>query len=107
MASSLQNRRIQIAGNVAKGTTTWIPEKFALAFSLTDGTHSIPVKYKGVRPDNFTDDAQVIAEGKLQADGVFVADKLLMQCPSKYEAKTESPKNPTGSLLETGGGGTP
>lgn len=105
-AASLEGQRVRIAGNVAPGTIAWTPQNFSLEFALSNGTDTVPVKYKGVRPDNFADDAPVIAEGKVQADGVFIADKLLMQCPSKYEAKTEAPKAAEGSLLTPLEGGT-
>jgi cytochrome c-type biogenesis protein CcmE len=37
-------------------------------------------------PDLLKDEAQAIVTGKLGADGVFVADELLLKCPSKYAA---------------------
>lgn len=62
-----------------------------VGFELVDanaGTgRGIAVEYVGVRPDQFMPGGQVVAEGRLGADGVFHADLLLTKCGSKYEAK--------------------
>lgn len=47
---------------------------------------TITVRFTGVVPDTFKDEAQVIVSGKLGDDGVFQANDLLAKCPSKYEA---------------------
>jgi cytochrome c-type biogenesis protein CcmE len=38
-------------------------------------------------PDMFKDGAEVVIEGHLGTDAVFVADNVLAKCPSKFEAK--------------------
>ena len=38
-------------------------------------------------PDMFKEGAEVVVEGRLGADAVFVADNVLAKCPSKFEAK--------------------
>jgi cytochrome c-type biogenesis protein CcmE len=38
-------------------------------------------------PDMFKDGAEVVLEGRMGADAVFVADNVLAKCPSKFEAK--------------------
>jgi cytochrome c-type biogenesis protein CcmE len=38
-------------------------------------------------PDTFRDNAQAMADGKMQADGTFHASSIAAKCPSKYEAK--------------------
>lgn len=45
----------------------------------------INVYYKGPKPDLMKGEAQAIMDGKLLADGTFVADTLLMKCPTRYE----------------------
>jgi cytochrome c-type biogenesis protein CcmE len=37
-----------------------------------------------VKPDLLKNEAQAILTGKLGPDGVFVADELLLKCPSRY-----------------------
>ncbi len=43
------------------------------------------VRYNGPIPDLLRDEAQAIITGKLGEDEVFIADELLLKCPTKYE----------------------
>lgn len=45
----------------------------------------LEVSYKGAPPDMLKDEAQAILTGSLQADGSFLAEEILLKCPSKYE----------------------
>ncbi len=47
-------------------------------------------EYEGVVPDTFKDGAQVTASGRLNEDGVFVAQEVIAKCPSKYEAQEKN-----------------
>ena len=56
-----------------------------MSFSVTDGAEVIPVTYRGVIPDTFTDSVDVVVEGRYNKDGTFVATTLLAKCASRYE----------------------
>jgi cytochrome c-type biogenesis protein CcmE len=43
------------------------------------------IVYHGPKPDLLKPHAQAIVEGRLTADGKFVADNLLLKCPTRYE----------------------
>lgn len=43
------------------------------------------VTYEGARPDMLRDEAQAILTGTLNEEGVFIAEELLLKCPTKYE----------------------
>ena len=45
----------------------------------------VKVVYNGVMPDLLRNEAQAIMTGKLDSNGVFHADELLLKCPTKYE----------------------
>jgi cytochrome c-type biogenesis protein CcmE len=45
----------------------------------------VSVYYKGPKPDLMKGEAQAIMDGHLDANGTFVADTLLMKCPTRYE----------------------
>jgi cytochrome c-type biogenesis protein CcmE len=47
------------------------------------------VVYRGLAPDTFTDDVDVVVEGRLGRDGTFEATTLLAKCGSRYEAVLE------------------
>ncbi|HIP95627.1 MAG TPA: cytochrome c maturation protein CcmE, partial [Anaerolineae bacterium] len=53
-------------------------------FDIADDSGSLPVLYKGVRPDMLRDGVQAVVEGKYTASGVFEATSVLLKCPSKY-----------------------
>ena len=38
-------------------------------------------------PDMFKDGAEVVVEGRMGDDAIFVADNVMAKCPSKFEAK--------------------
>jgi cytochrome c-type biogenesis protein CcmE len=61
----------------------------SLHFEMEDrdgGSQTLPVDYTGVIPDPFRDGREVIVTGKLNTDGVLVAEKdsLITKCPSKF-----------------------
>lgn len=45
----------------------------------------LEVVHSGAPPDMLKDEAQAILTGSLQADGSFLAEEILLKCPSKYE----------------------
>ncbi|MEL6746858.1 MAG: cytochrome c maturation protein CcmE [Pseudomonadota bacterium] len=65
-------------GSVARGADTQV------AFAVTDTEATIPVTFSGVLPDLFREGQGVIAEGALNAGGVFVADKVLAKHDETY-----------------------
>ncbi len=84
--------RIRVAGRVANATIDYkVEPAIELRFSIEDpGTKpdkkqgTIPVFYAGIKPDMFATGRDVIIDGDFSA-GVLTANKLLTQCPSKYE----------------------
>lgn len=54
-------------------------------FTLVDGVNAMTVVYDGPMPDTFSDDAEVVALGRINADGVFEASEITAKCPSRYE----------------------
>ncbi|GIM44882.1 cytochrome C biogenesis protein CcmE [Collibacillus ludicampi] len=85
--------RVKLSGNLVGDSVKWDPDHTLLQFSITDEKDpkkKIPVVYKGTKPDDFSNGWPVIVEGKLQTDGTFMADSLLVKCPSKYEAEKKN-----------------
>jgi len=84
--SDAYGQGVRVGGTVDGPSIAWDAQKQVLEFSLVDGQEALEVVYHGARPDMFRDGAQALVEGKCQDTGVFVASKLLLKCPSKYEA---------------------
>ena len=58
----------------------------ALAEAARDPNRArLAIHYNGPKPDLMRAEAQAILEGKLQPDGTFHADNLLLECPTRYE----------------------
>ena len=52
---------------------------------LNEDSPRLDVVYAGPPPDMLKDEAQAILTGTLQSDGIFLAEEILLKCPSKYE----------------------
>lgn len=63
-------------------------ENDMFVFSIADEEtgETMLVRYKGSKPDTFDEAYHIVAIGKYSGDA-FVADKLLIKCPSKYETE--------------------
>lgn len=84
---SVYGKAVRVNGDVLPGSM--VREPLNLQFTVTAGDGSVPVVYKGIDiPDTLKDGAEVVVEGKLEADGIFLASKILAKCPSKYEAES-------------------
>lgn len=83
---------VRISGIVSPGTIDWRPTEMELNFTLTsdDETElSIPVSYDRVKPDLLQENVPVVVEGRMSPDGIMIAERVLVKCPSKYEAASE------------------
>ena len=59
-------------------------------FYLKDNENKeLKVIYNGAKPQDFEMSEQIVVTGKAE-NGVFVADKILMKCPSKYNDQKHS-----------------
>lgn len=88
--AEVHERPIKVSGNIVDGSVKWDAKTIKLTFELGDGSKTLPVEYKGLRPDNFDDGREIVAEGRLEPSGTFKATQLIVRCPSKYEP--EEPK---------------
>ena len=75
--------RLRIGGLVKTGTLTHLEGK-SVKFEVTDGKADVPVSYTGLLPDLFKEGQGVVAEGALDAAGVFKADSILAKHDERY-----------------------
>lgn len=76
--------RIRAGGMVEKGSVVRDPESLKVRFRVTDFQSSVPVEYTGILPDLFAEGQGVVAMGKLDAGGNFVADQVLAKHDENY-----------------------
>ena len=79
-----QGQRFRLGGMVVKGSVQRETGTLNVAFVVTDFAHSVPVTYDKVLPDLFKEGAGVVALGRLDAHGTFVADEVLAKHDEKY-----------------------
>jgi cytochrome c-type biogenesis protein CcmE len=90
-------QQVRVNGTVVPGTIERSGKPPVLTFNVVDMVEDgatpsteppLPIVYKGAEiPDTFVDGAKVIIEGRYNGDGTFQATKLMVGCPSRYEAK--------------------
>lgn len=78
------DRAVRLGGMVEKGSIKTEPDGVTIAFTVGDGKARVPVRFKGIVPSLFVEGSGVVAEGKLGADGTFVADNLLAKHDENY-----------------------
>jgi len=78
--------RIRIGGLVKPGSIER-GDNLRVKFDVTDGKNDIPVRYQGIVPDLFREGQGVVAEGKIEPGGIFVADTVLAKHDERYMPK--------------------
>ncbi|MGA2564441.1 MAG: cytochrome c maturation protein CcmE [Steroidobacteraceae bacterium] len=77
-------QRFRLGGMVEKGSVVRTPGSLDVRFVVTDFRHSIGVHYDKVLPDLFREGAGVVAHGRLDEHGTFIADEVLAKHDEKY-----------------------
>ena len=79
-----RGKSFRIGGMVEAGSLKRQPDGVTVRFMVTDTVKSVPVAYKGILPDLFREGKGVVAQGKLNADGVFAAAEVLAKHDENY-----------------------
>jgi cytochrome c-type biogenesis protein CcmE len=74
-------------GGLVKTGSIQKSENLAVRFDVTDGNRTVPVAFTGILPDLFREGQGVIAEGKLDSAGLFMASSVLAKHDEKYMPK--------------------
>ena len=87
-------RTLQVAGGLVKGSSDYADGALSFTIQEPKTSHTMRVRYRGVKPANFEEALSVVAIGRYSpASSTLEADQLLVKCPSKYqgaEVKTYS-----------------
>ena len=78
-----ENQSIRVGGLVEQGSVVH-GSGLEVRFIVTDGVHSVPVRYSGVLPDLFREGQGVVAVGKRHVDGVVSASEVLAKHDERY-----------------------
>lgn len=78
------DRGVRLGGMVENGSIRTEADGVTIAFVVGDGEARVPVRFKGIVPSLFTEGSGVVAEGRLDASGTFIADNLLAKHDENY-----------------------
>ena len=79
------DRAVRIGGMVRQGSIQRAPDGVTIDFIVGDETDAtIPVRFSGITPDLFKENSGVVAEGRFQPDGRFVATEILAKHDENY-----------------------
>lgn len=90
-------RAVRLGGMVQDKSIVRAADGISIRFVVEDGISTVPVTFKGIAPDLFKEKSGVVAEGRFQSDGSFVADNLLAKHDEKY-----MPPELAGKMHKTG-----
>jgi cytochrome c-type biogenesis protein CcmE len=79
-----QDTRIRAGGMVEKGSLKRTGDSLDVEFVVTDFVKAVTIRYRGILPDLFREGQGIVALGKLNSDGVLIADEVLAKHDEKY-----------------------
>jgi cytochrome c-type biogenesis protein CcmE len=87
---------VQVMGKIDFDLVNFNAEQQRLEFAIYDAeatneatAERMPVMYHGVVPGNFEQATSVVLKGK-SSNGIFLAEQMLVKCPSKYQGEGAS-----------------
>ncbi len=81
---ALQLHGFVVPGSIRRGTD----DKLEWRFRVQSKGSMVDAAYRGIMPDTFKDEAEVVLNGHLTSTGFYVEPNGVMaKCPSKYEVK--------------------
>ena len=87
------DKMVQVMGKIDFDTKKYDAVNSRLEFAVYDaeaesivGASTMNVVYHGIVPGNFDQATSVVLKGKADGD-YFVADQMLVKCPSKYQGE--------------------
>jgi cytochrome c-type biogenesis protein CcmE len=77
-----KNKVFRVGGMVKEGSVK--RDQAVIEFVVTDTARDIPVRYSGLLPDLFKEGKGVVAQGRLDEQGLFVASEVLAKHDENY-----------------------
>ncbi|MDO9322400.1 MAG: cytochrome c maturation protein CcmE [Pseudomonas sp.] len=76
--------RIRAGGMVEKGSLKRSGDSLDVEFVVSDFVKNVTIRYRGILPDLFREGQGIVALGKLNSDGVLIADEVLAKHDENY-----------------------
>jgi len=92
-----KDAKFRLGGMVVEGSIERPNNGIMVRFDLTDYGKKVTVEYSGILPDLFREGQGIVANGRLNSSGVFVAEEVLAKHDENYMPPevAESLKKPT------------
>ncbi len=74
----------RLGGMVVKGSVERPNDGLTVRFKLTDFSKEVTVEYTGILPDLFREGQGIVAHGRLNEQGVFIAEEVLAKHDENY-----------------------
>jgi cytochrome c-type biogenesis protein CcmE len=79
-----EGRAFRLGGLVVEGSVLRNPQSLGIWFTLTDLVEERVVYYEGILPDLFREGQGIIANGRINDTGLFVAEEVLAKHDENY-----------------------
>jgi cytochrome c-type biogenesis protein CcmE len=96
--SPSSDKFLRLGGMVVKGSLQKDLQNLTYRFELTDGNATLPIFFKGVPPDLFSEGKGAVVEGRIGADGVFHATTIMAKHAEEYSPHADG-KPPASSFV--------
>jgi len=78
------NKDFRVGGIVVDGSVSRPGEGLTVEFDVTDNQSVVKIKYTGILPDLFREGQGIIANGRLNPEGHFIAQEVLAKHDENY-----------------------
>lgn len=79
-----EGTRIRAGGLVEDGSVSRSKDSLTVSFRVTDNNETVTIQYQGILPDLFREGQGIVALGRVNADGVLIADEVLAKHDENY-----------------------
>jgi len=79
-----KDAKFRLGGMVVEGSITRPNKGIMVRFELTDYGKTVTVEYSGILPDLFREGQGIVANGRLNSSGIFVAEEVLAKHDENY-----------------------
>lgn len=94
-----EDQTFRLGGMVVNGSVKHA-EGLKVSFVLTDYHAQTAVEYEGILPALFREGQGIVAQGRLNSHGIFVADQVLAKHDANYKPPAISSDKQSGALAE-------
>jgi len=80
----VKDRFLRMGGMVVMGSLQKDLKNLTYQFQITDGVATIPVHFRGIPPDLFSEGKGAVVEGRIGEDGIFTASTIMAKHAEEY-----------------------